>query len=96
MANIAAAERLHGAGQAVGGARRHQQMHVVGHQHVGMNRATMVQGGCSEPVVVTAIVLRREEDRFAIVAALDHMQRLIGQKVASEPRHGRPPSRDHV
>jgi hypothetical protein len=34
------------------------------------------------PVVVLA-----KEDRLAVIAALDHVQRLIGQKISAEPCH---------
>jgi hypothetical protein len=36
------------------------------------------------------VVLDAEEDRAAIVAALDHVQRLVGQEIAAVPSHGGP------
>ncbi len=60
---------------------------MVGHQHIGMDRQPVF--GCSrrEPVAVAIIIVLGKEDRLAIIAALDHMQRLIGNEEASEPGH---------
>jgi hypothetical protein len=38
------------------------------------------------------VVVVAEEDRAAIVAALDHMQRLVGQEVAAEASQRRLPA----
>jgi hypothetical protein len=42
--------------------------------------------------VIAAIILRGEEDGLPIIAALDHMQGLIGQKVAANAGHGGSPA----
>jgi hypothetical protein len=65
-------------------ARRHQQMDVIGRQHVGMNGAAVAARRFHEPVTIARVVVGPEEDGPAIVAALDHMQRLIGQEIAAE------------
>jgi hypothetical protein len=78
MAHIASAERLHGARQAVGIARRHQQVDMVGHQDIGVHRAATFGGGRREPVAIAGVVVIGEENRGAIVAALDDVQRQIG------------------
>ena len=63
---------------------------MVGHQHIGVDQ-TAVFGGCfGEPVTVVFVVFDVEEDRAAIVAALDHVQRLVGQEIAAVPSHGGP------
>ena len=36
---------------------------------------------------ITAVVVVTEEDRLPVVAALDHVQRLVRQKIPPEPRH---------
>jgi len=71
MAHVAPAERLHHATYATEVRRRHQQVDMVGHQHVGMDRATFALCDFVEIAQVTTIVVRREEARLAVVAALD-------------------------
>jgi hypothetical protein len=46
-----------------------------------------------EPLAVTRIIIAREEDGVAVVAALDHMQGLTWNEITPEPRHEAPPSR---
>jgi hypothetical protein len=87
VANVAAAEGLHRAREAVGGTQRHQKMYVVGHQHVAVNGAAVLDRGRRQPIAIAPAIVLAEEDRPSIVAALDHVQRLIGQEIASDPRH---------
>ena len=74
MPNVAATERLHHARQAVDALRRQKQMHMIGHQHIGVDGATMGSGGSDEPVAIADIVILAIEDRLAVIAALDHVQ----------------------
>jgi hypothetical protein len=60
-------------------------MHVVGHQHIGLDGTPVVYGRGGEPVAVTAIVVLTEEDGLAVIAALDHVLRLIGQEIKAKP-----------
>ena len=53
--------------------RREQQMHVVGHQHVGMQRAIEGPGELGQVVAKELIVLRGKEARLAVVPSLDDM-----------------------
>jgi hypothetical protein len=62
-------------------------VHVVGHEHISMNRAAVTRGCRREPIAVAGVILFAKEDGLAIIAALDHVQRLIRQEVTSEPRH---------
>jgi len=91
MPDVAPTQRLHHARQAVDALRRHQKMHVIGHQHIGVNGATMLGGDRDEPVAIADVVLLAIEDRFAVVAPLDDVQGLIGKKIAAESGHGRAP-----
>jgi hypothetical protein len=50
----------------------------------------MARRRLSEPGAVTLVILAAEEDGLALVAALDHMQGLVGQKIPAEPRHPTP------
>src|SRR5579872_2976369 len=64
-------------------------MHVVGHQHIGMDQAAILGRGVAKPVAIPCIILLAKENRRAVIAALDHVQRLIAKKIASKPRHRR-------
>jgi hypothetical protein len=52
---------LHNERHAVRTFGRQQQMDVVGHQHVGVNRASETPGELFEAVQIKAIVLLREK-----------------------------------
>jgi hypothetical protein len=67
---------------------------MIGHQHIAVNSATKLGRRLSEPVAIARMVLFGKEDRRAIVAALDQVQRLIWQEVATKPRQ--PPREHHV
>ena len=90
MPDVAPTERLHGAGQALSAAGRHQQMQVVGHQDIGMDGAVMNRRRFGKPCMQAPVIVSAKEDRLAVVAALDHVQRLIGQEIAAEPCHWTP------
>ena len=40
-----------------------------------------------KPCMQAAVIVFAKENRLAVVAVLDHVQRLIGQEVAAEPCH---------
>ncbi len=61
-------------------ARRRQQVNVIGHQHIGVDRAAIAICHVDEPIAVARVAVGAKEYRLAVVATLDHMQRLIGQK----------------
>jgi hypothetical protein len=50
---------------------REQQMHVIGHQHVGMHRAAETAREFAQMGQVEAVVLFGEEAHRTIVAPLD-------------------------
>ena len=89
--NIATAKRLHHPADAATLARGHEQVHVVGHQHIGMDAATFVQCDLVQVMQVATIVFGLEEAGLAIVAALDHMLRDAGQADAREAWHPNSP-----
>lgn len=70
---------LHQRGAALLVLWRQQQMHMVGHQAESMDRAAGALGRHMQYIEIAAIILVGEEDRLPVVAALDHMQRDIGQ-----------------
>ena len=59
--------------------RRHQQVHVVRHQHVAVNGAAVL-GRRGKPIAVARIISLIEEDCRAIIPALDDVQGLIRKK----------------
>ena len=50
-----------------------QQMHRVGHEHIGVQGATAFSEGFAQPVTVGQVVIFTEETGLAIVATLDNM-----------------------
>jgi len=50
-----------------------QQMDMIGHQHVGMNRTIMLLRAFVKPVQVRGIILITKERRLTTIAALDNM-----------------------
>ena len=61
---------------------------MVGHQHVGVQGAIEVAQRRAEPMPVGEIVLFAEEAWFAVVAALDDVQRNTFEVNAWATRHG--------
>ena len=52
-----------------------------------MDGAVVMPRGLSQQGAIEGVVLGPEEDRAAVVAALDHVQRLIRQEEPPKPRH---------
>jgi hypothetical protein len=48
----------------------------------------MLGGGSHEPSAIADIIFLAIVDRFAVVATLNEVQRLIGKKVAAKSGHG--------
>lgn len=63
---------------------------MVGHQHIGMDGAAMARRRLAEPKAIARVILVVKEGRRPVVAALDHVQRLIGQEIPTKTRHPRP------
>jgi hypothetical protein len=59
------------------GARREQQMHVIGHEAIGMHRAFECRGKVSKVAEVTRVVLVAEEAGATVVAALNDVNRHV-------------------
>jgi hypothetical protein len=62
-------------------------VHVFGHQHAGVNGAAVGGGRSREPIAIAGIVVVDEEDCPTIVAALDDVQGLVRQEIASQSRY---------
>jgi len=50
-----------------------KQVHVICHQHVGMDDTSVLRGGVSQPPKVSSVVILAKEDGFPAVAALYDM-----------------------
>src|SRR5229473_3788611 len=64
-------------------------MHVIGHQHVRVDRAAIVLGVELQPVQIEPIILLRVEARRAVVAALEDVQRHITNPGSAAAWHAR-------
>ena len=73
--HVAPPDRLHHARRRAALGRGEQQVHVVGHQDVGMDRATMLQGRFPQFLAIAREIRAVRETGLAIVAALHHMLR---------------------
>jgi hypothetical protein len=62
-------------------------MDMISHEDLGVDAAGMIIHGLREPAAVLRVVVFAEEDRAAIVATLNHVERLIGQEMTTEPSH---------
>src|SRR6266567_1818948 len=81
------AERLHEFRHAGGHLRCGQQVHVIGHEYIGMKcDAVLAQAAC-EAGPKEDRVGARDEDRLAIVTALDDVERQLGDEEARQARH---------
>ena len=63
-------------------------MHMVGHQHVGVDGATELVGKLFEVVQVELIVLFAVETDGAVIAALDDVPGNAGEGQAGATGHG--------
>jgi hypothetical protein len=68
-------------------ARREQQVHMVGHQDVGVQRATAVEGALAQHVEVGQVVVPGSEAGSAVIPSLDDMQRYRRQDDAGRTWH---------
>ena len=63
-------------------------MHVIGHQHVGMDGATELGGEFLKGMQVELLILPGIETDRAIVAALDDVPRYTRNREAGATKHG--------
>ena len=54
-------------------------MDMVGHQHIGVNRTAAIASRFFEPMEVALVILLGEEAGLAVDAALNDVQRVIGE-----------------
>ena len=66
-------KRLHHFSDAVGLVRRHEHVHVIGHQYIGVHRGGVSRRGLLETFQVEAIIVLMEKDWLTIMHTLDDM-----------------------
>lgn len=88
IAHVAPAQRLHHRRDLAGRRRCQQQVHVVGHQHVGVDGAAEAPGDVPQLVQIAHVVDGMEEARPAVVASLEDMLGKVGQVDAGLAGHG--------
>jgi hypothetical protein len=81
-------EILHQQRSAIGILWREQEMDVVRHQDVGVNRARKLVGEPVQLLEIVCVIFRRVEARAAIVPALDCVQRNSSSAEAGAARQG--------
>ena len=62
-------------------------MHVVGHEHIGVDGQPMLAGRALETIQEDEVIGLGAKDRVAVVAALDNVQRLIWSEEAGKAGH---------
>jgi len=63
-------------------------MYVVGHEHVGVDVASLAHGDLAQVLQVTHTIDVGEKARLAIIAALDDVLRYLGKIESWLARHG--------
>jgi hypothetical protein len=91
--NIAPSQRLHHPRYRARLAGRDQQVHVIGHQYVGMQSALEATRGSIEFVSIEQIVVFRRKARLTIVATLYDVLSNTRQINSRLARHGACPGR---
>ncbi len=86
IAYIGAPEALHDVADAPFVMWRHQQMHMVGHEHIGVYLTMMALAGVYQLGEVDPIILISCENGLAVVTPLNNVLRMSGQDEARETR----------
>jgi len=89
--HIALTQVLHQQSAAINGLRRQQQMHVIGHEAVGMHRTAEAVGKLLQVVQIERVILFMEKTGAAIVAALDDVHGDLRDHEALVTRHRHAP-----
>lgn len=79
LADITPSELLHEAGDGAHVGRRHQEMHVVVHQHIGVKHAPRRRQRLLEEFEISPTIEFVEKTREAVVSALHNMLRNTGK-----------------
>ena len=63
-------------------------MHVIGHQHIGVQRTVLGGQGLAQPAQIEPTIGVAEENRLSIVATLDHVMGLAAKRQSGSAGHG--------
>ena len=85
--HVALSQVLHQQRGPIAPARREQQVHVVGHQDIGVDRAYVARRQLLQMVEIAAVVVIGKEAGAAIVPTLDDVQWGAGNAQASATGH---------
>lgn len=88
--HIPTAEGLHHRGETVALVRGHEHVDMMRHQPIGMEDAVRGRGDVVQTLHVHALIILVQEDRLAIMPALEDMLGHVQQGRAQRSRHGRP------
>ena len=86
--HVLATQGLHDAGDGGGPGGRDQQVHVVGHQHVGVDVALVPARGGRQYLQVEVVVGGLKEHGLLVHAAHEHMLGHVGNEQSWFTRHG--------
>ncbi len=89
VAHVAPAQVLHHAREVVGPLCGTQQMHVIGHQHISVDAATVLFRRLVQPIEVAAIVFLGEERRLPVIPALDEVLGNPSEDESGSAYHGK-------
>ena len=86
--HIAPSEGNDQLGDRLGFLRGEQQMHMIGHQRVGVKHTPALLQRFSQPMQVSVVVFLCKKAGLAVVAALHDVQRHVVEVGARAARHG--------
>ena len=87
---VALAQIFHEEGADVRRVRRKKQVHMIGHQAIGVNGTVMPAGKKAQVTQVSKVIGIAEKAQAAIVAALDDMDGHFGNDDSSSAGHKSP------
>lgn len=91
MLHKASADRLQHLAEAISLLRRHQQMDMVRHEHIGMNLTRMLLPSRAQRIEVKKIVILAEKDITSVISPVDDVLRLSGKDKSGLTGHGLAP-----
>ncbi len=86
--DVAAPERLNQTRRGARFRRCQQQMDVIGHQGVGVDGAATSASRLFQPMEIAVVIFIGKKARLAVDAALNDVQRVVGEKDAGAAGHG--------
>jgi hypothetical protein len=79
ISNVATPQALHRSTQAIACVRRHQKMHVVVHQNIGMHLNSVLTRHLAQRIEIAPSVVIVSEYCGLIVPTLNYLMRIVGK-----------------